>query len=147
MPDLYFNKKALFDYEILEKFEAGLALKGFEVKSAKAGRINLQGSFVTVKNSNLYLINAAISPYQPKNTPENYEQTRSRKLLLHKKEIDYLIGKSKEKGLTLIPIRAYIKNNLVKLEFGIARGKKKWDKREAVRKREVKRQIDRTVRH
>lgn len=137
------NKKGAFDYEILEKFEAGIALKGFEVKSIKTGHINLRGSFVTVKNSELYLTGTNISPYQPKNTPLDYDPTRSRKLLLNNKEIKYLIGKSQQKGLTLIPVRVYIKNNLIKLEFGVAKGKKKYDKREIIKKREFKRGDDR----
>lgn len=135
------NKKGAFDYEILEKFEAGIALKGFEVKSIKTGRINLRGSFVTVKNSELYLTGANIPPYQPKNTPLDYDPTRSRKLLLNNKEIKYLIGKSQQKGLTLIPVRVYIKNNLIKLEFGVAKGKKKYDKREIIKKREFERLV------
>ncbi len=138
MPNLAYNKRSKFDYDILEKFEAGLVLKGFEVKSAKAGRVSLQGTFVSTKNNALYLTNATISPLQPKNVPQDYDPTQSRKLLLNRKEIDYLIGKSQEKGLTLVPIRVYIKNNLVKLEFGIGRGKKKYDKRESIQKREFR---------
>lgn len=145
MKNVAINKKANFDYIILEKFEAGLALKGFEVKAIKTGRINLQGSFVTFNNNNFYLINANVSPYQPKNTPTDYDPARPRKLLLNKKEINYLIGKNKEKGLTLVPTRVYIKNNLLKLEFGVAKGKKKWDKREAIKKREFRYSIDRMV--
>ena len=133
------NKKGAFDYEILERFEAGIALKGFEVKSIKTGHINLRGSFVTVKNNELYLTGANISPYQPKNTPADYDPTRSRKLLLNNKEIKYLIGKSQQKGLTLVPVRVYIKNNLIKLEFGVAKGKKRYDKREIIKKREFER--------
>lgn len=142
-PKAIINKKGVFDYEILEKFEAGMVLKGFEVKSIKTGHINLRGSFVTVKDSELYLIGANISPYQPKNTPLDYDPTRSRKLLLNSKEIKYLVGKSRQRGLTLVPVRVYVKNNLIKLGFGVAKGKKKYDKREIIKKREFKRGDDR----
>lgn len=137
------NKKGSFDYEILEKFEAGIVLNGFEVKSIKIGHINLRGSFVTMKNNEFYLTGANIAPYQPNNTPLNYDPTRSRKLLLNNKEIKYLIGKSRQKGLTLIPIRVYVSGNLIKLEFGIAKGKKKYDKREIIKKREFQKGDDR----
>ena len=137
------NKKGSFDYEILEKFEAGIVLNGFEVKSIKIGHINLRGSFVTMKNNEFYLTGANIAPYQPNNTPLNYDPTRSRKLLLNNKEIKYLIGKSRQKGLKLIPIRVYVSGNLIKLEFGIAKGKKKYDKREIIKKREFQKGDDR----
>ena len=139
------NKKAYFDYEILEKFEAGIILIGQEVKSIKAGRINLAGSYVVLKDSEFFLINAKIPPYQPKNAPENYDSLRLRKLLLNKKEIDYLIGKVKEKGLTLAPLKVYTKRGKIKLEFGIAKGKKKADKREIIKKRETEREINREL--
>jgi len=139
------NKRAKFDYEILETFEAGLVLKGHEVKSIKTGHISLKGSYVTIKDGEAYLLNALISPYQPKNTPEDYEPTRSRKLLLHKKELKYLLGKGKMKGLTLVPIRVYNKKGKIKLEFGIGRGKRKIDKRELIKKREDKRKIERAI--
>jgi len=139
------NKKAYFNYEILEKFEAGISLIGQEVKSIKSGRINLAGSYVVLKNSEVYLIGCHIPPYQPKNLPPSYIPERSRKLLLKKSEIKYLIGKSREKGLTLIPLRVYIKRNKIKLEFGIAKGKKKFDKREVIKKREIEKEIQRTL--
>ena len=135
------NKKAYFDYQILEKFEAGIVLAGYEVKSIKSGRINLAGSYVIIKNEEAYLINASIPPYQPKNVPPEYDPSRQRKLLLKKKEIKYLIGKTRQKGLTLVPLKMYTKKREVKLEFGVAKGKKKADKRELIKKREVKREI------
>lgn len=139
------NKRAKYDYEILDKFEAGLILKGYEVKSVKNGHMSLKGAYVTIKDNEIYLINANISAYQPKNTPEDYDPGRSRKLLLHKTEIKYLTGKSREKGLTLVPIKVYTKKSRLKLEFGIGRGKKKIDKREKIKKREVKKEIERRL--
>ncbi len=141
MKPLAQNKRALFDYEILEKFEAGLVLTGQEVKSAKSGHISLPGSFVTIHNGEAFLTNATIAPYKLAGKLEHYDETRSRKLLLHKDQISSLIGKTQQKGLTLIPIMVYIKNNLVKLEFGIARGRKKVDKREYIKKRESRREM------
>jgi len=139
------NKKAYFKYQILEKFEAGISLIGQEVKSIKSGRINLSGAYVVLKNSEVYLIGANIPPYQPKNAPADYQPERSRKLLLKKSEIKYLIGKAKQKGLTLVPLRVYTKKGKIKLEFGIAKGLKKFDKRELIRKREVEREIKRVL--
>lgn len=139
------NKKAFFDYEILEKYEAGLALLGFEVKAIKAGHISLQGSYVVIRDNELYLLNANVSPYQPKNTPTDYDPTRSRKLLLHKSEINSLIGKMSHKSLTLVPLSVYINGGKIKLEFALARGKKKFDKRETIKEREDQRKIDRAV--
>ena len=134
------NKKAYYDYEILETFEAGMVLIGQEVKAIKTGHISLKGSYVVIKNNELFLIGANIPPYQPKNAPKNYEPERSRKLLLKKAEIKELIGKSRQKGLTLIPLKVYAKKGKIKLEFGIARGKKKFDKREAIKKRDFERE-------
>lgn len=139
------NKKAYFNYQILEKFEAGLVLIGPEVKSIKLGRINLAGSFVVLKDQELYLVGCNIPPYQPKNIPPDYNPQRSRKLLLKKTEIKYLIGKSKQKGLTLIPLKVYTKKGKIKLEFALAKGRKKVDKREVIRKREVEREIKRLL--
>ncbi|MEK7087342.1 MAG: SsrA-binding protein SmpB [Patescibacteria group bacterium] len=139
------NRKAYFDYEILEKFEAGLVLSGAEVKSIKGGRMNLTGSYVNFHNSEPYLIGASIAPYQPKNQPSDYNPSRSRKLLLNKKEIDYLIGKTKQKGLTLMPLKAYNKGRKIKIEIGLARGKKQYDKRSVISKREAARKIEREL--
>jgi len=145
MPELAFNRKALYDYEILEKFEAGLVLTGHEVKSAKMGHLNLQGSYVIIRGGEIYLLNASIASFQPKNAPSDYDPIRTRKLLLHQHEIQSLIGKIAQKGLTLVPLRVYTKKAKIKLEFTLARGKHKADKREKIIKRETKRNIDRTL--
>ena len=139
------NRKAKFDYEILEKFEAGLVLLGQEVKAIKTGRMSLRGSYVIFKREELYLIGANIPPYQPKNALPDYDPERSRKLLLNKSEIKHLIGKTKEKGLTLIPLKVYTKYAKIKLEFGIGKGKKRADKRETIKKRDVDRIIEREL--
>lgn len=140
------NKKAYYNYEILEKFEAGLVLLGQEVKSIRLGKMDLRGSYVVFKDNEPYLIGAKIPPYQPKNIIGQYETERNRKLLLSKKEIDYLIGKFNQKGLTLIPLRAYNKKGIIKLEFGVGRGKKKYDKKETIKKRETEREIKQEMR-
>ncbi len=142
--DLILNKRALFDYEILEKFDAGIALLGAEVKSLKQGRASLTGAYVVIKNREAYLLNATISPYQPQNISSNYDPLRTRKLLLKQKEINYLFAKNKERGLTLIPLKVYNINGLIKIEIGLAKGKKKFDKREVLKKREIKRNIEKT---
>jgi len=140
------NKKAYFNYEILEKFEAGISLIGQEVKSIKLGHINLAGSYVIIdKNSEVFWIGAKVPPYQPNNAPADYNPERSRKLLLKKKEINYLIGKSRQRGLTLIPLKVYTKNAKIKLEFGIGKGKKEIDKREIIKKRETDKDIEREL--
>jgi len=139
------NKKAYFNYEILEKIEAGIALIGQEVKSIKTGRINLAGSYVGLANNELFLIGANVPPYQPKNAPPDYLPERPRKLLLKKQEINYLIGKIKEKGLTLVPLRIYTKKAKIKIEFGIARGKKKADKRDSIKKKALNKEIEREL--
>ncbi|KPJ56272.1 SsrA-binding protein [Parcubacteria bacterium DG_74_2] len=140
------NKKAYFDYEILEKFKAGMVLIGTEVKSIKTGHISLKGSYVVIdKNGEVWLIGAEIPAYQPQNAPKDYISSRSRKLLLKKSEIKYLIGKSKQKGLTLAPLMVYTEKGNIKLEFGVAKGKKKIDKREAIKKREAQREIKRKL--
>ncbi len=139
------NKKAYFSYEILEKFEAGVVLTGQEVKSIKSRRINLAGSYVVFKNEEAYLINAAVPPYQPKNVSQEYNPTQPRKLLLKKSEIKYLIGKSEQKGLTLVPLRVYTKKGKIKLEFAIGRGRKKADKKELIKKRETEKEIKREL--
>lgn len=139
------NKKAYFNYHILEKFEAGISLIGQEVKSIKSGRINLAGSYVVLKDSQVFLIGANIPPYQPKNAPPDYNPERSRKLLLKKSEIKYLIGKAKQKGLTLVPLKVYAKRGKIKLEFGVVKGKKKVDKRELIKRREAEREMEREL--
>lgn len=139
------NRKAYFNYQILEKFEAGISLIGQEVKAIKLGRINLAGSYVVLKNEEVYLIGANVPPYQPKNAPPDYNPERSRKLLLRKVEIKQLIGKVKEKGLTLVPLKVYTKRGKIKLEFGIAKGRKGKDKRELIKKRETDREMKREL--
>ena len=137
------NKKALYDYEILEKFEAGLVLIGQEVKSIKMGQINLAGSYVIIRVNQPELVGAKVPAYQPKNAPADYNPERSRKLLLNKKEIDYLLGKSASRGLTIIPIKVYNKNNRIKIEVAVVRKLKKHDKRESIKKRETDREVRR----
>lgn len=139
------NRKVYFDYEILEKFEAGLVLSGAEVKSIKSGRMNLVGAYVNLHNGELYLIGSSVAPYQPKNQPADYDPARSRKLLLKKQEISYLTGKIKQKGLTLVPLKVYNKGRRVKIEIAIARGKKQYDKRAVISKREAARKIEREL--
>ena len=146
MPTLAYNKRAKFDYEILDTYEAGVVLLGHEVKSVKNGHISLKGSYVTIKKSGnaipeFYLINTHISLYKKASNVTNYEPTRARKLLLKKNEIKHLIGKKDEQGLTLIPIKIYTKRSIIKLEFGIGRGRKKYDKRDVIKKRETDRNI------
>jgi SsrA-binding protein len=145
MPTFAYNRKAGFDYDILETYEAGLVLFGFEVKAIKTGHLSLMGAFVVTKGNELYLINAFIPPYQPKNTPGDYDPYRSRKLLLHRAEIASLTGKTRQKGLTLVPIKAYTRKGRIKLEFALAHGKKKFDKRAKIAERETKRKIDRAM--
>ena len=136
------NRRVKFDYEVLEKFESGIELLGLEVKSAKAGRLNLAGSHALFKNNQAWLLNSQIPPYQPKNTPQSYDPSRTRRLLLHKDEIASLAGKLREK-LSLIPMRAYVKNNIIKIELGIARPRKKQDKRELLKRRSAEREMRR----
>jgi SsrA-binding protein len=133
------NKKAYHDYFIMEKLEAGIALLGTEVKSIREGRINLKDSYAVVKDGEPVLLNCHISPYSHGNR-ENHDPTRTRKLLLHHQEIRKLIGKTQEKGLTLVPLRIYLTHGRVKVELGVARGKKDYDKRETERRKEVDRE-------
>ncbi len=139
------NRRAKFDYEILDTLEVGIVLHGFEVKSVRLGRMNLAGAYVVVRDNELWLLNADILPYQAKNTPAGYDPTRTRRLLAKKDEIKALIGKQKGAGLTLAPLKVYNKRGLIKVLVGVARSKKKGDKREAIRKREAKREISRTL--
>ncbi len=135
------NRKAYFDYEILETYEAGIVLWGFEVKSVKLGHTSLKGAYVSIKDNEAYLLNAHISPYQPKNMPRDYDPTRSRKLLLKHSQINALIGKSKSQGLTILPTSVYTKKGKIKIEIGIGRGKKKHEKRELIKKRDAEREV------
>jgi len=139
------NKQAFFNYELLEKLEAGLALKGWEVKSIKLGRASLRGAFIFFKADEPYLINANIPAYQNSNTPKEYSPTQSRKILLKRKEIVYLRSAVQERGLTLIPLRLYTKGDKIKVELALARGKKRFDKRATIKKRDAQREIDRVI--
>jgi SsrA-binding protein len=139
------NRKARFDYEILEKFEAGIELLGTEVKSVRGGRMSLEGAFVIVRGGEAYIINSNIPPYQVANTPKDYDPLRNRKLLLTKKEITELAGNEKNKSLTIVPISVYNKNRKIKVEIALVKGKKKHDKRETTKKRETDREIRRTL--
>jgi len=145
MPQLAINKKANFDYEILDKYEAGIVLFGYEVKSVRAGQLSLKGSFISIRTTKgkteLYLVGCQISPYKNAGKMADYNQTRERKLLLKREEINHLLGKKQVEGLTLIPLKIYTNHSFVKLEFAIARGKKKYDKREAIKKRDVDRSL------
>ena len=139
------NKKAYHDFEILEEYEGGIVLLGHEVKSVTLGRASLRGSHVVVRGGDLFILGMTIPPYQIGNTPKDYEPDRPRKLLLHKYQIDTLIGKGQTKGLTIIPLRVYTKGTKVKLAFAVARGKKTHDKRETLKKREASRDIARSL--
>jgi len=146
MPTLAINKKAKFDYEMLETFEAGLVLTGQEVKSARLGQISLSGSYIVIdKQRNVNLLNATISAYKMAGPLPDYDPNRTRKLLLHAREIDYLTGKTQHSGLTLVPLSLYTKNNKIKLEFALAKGKKKADKRQTIKERETKKEIQRAL--
>ncbi|MBI2627724.1 SsrA-binding protein SmpB [Candidatus Nomurabacteria bacterium] len=137
------NRKAYFNYEILEKYEAGIELLGAEVKSVRGGQMSLEGAFVIVRGSEAYLINANIPPYQVKNTPKDYDPSRNRKLLLTKKEIAELTGSERNKSLTIVPISVYNKGRKIKVEIALVKGKKKYDKRETLKKRDTDREIRR----
>ena len=139
------NKKAMFDYEIFDRFEAGITLTGAEVKSVRNGHAKLDGSFVRIIGSEAYLVNAQIFPYIYAR-PEGYDPKRTRKLLLHKEELISLKSRTEGSNLTLIPISWYTKGPLVKLEVGLARGKKQYEKREKKRKEEQKRELERDFR-
>ncbi len=136
------NRKARFDYEVIDSLEAGVVLKGTEVKSIRAGNVNLKDSYAKFIQDELWLINTHISEYNFGNI-HNHEPTRSRKLLLKKKEIIKLEKSIKEKGLTLIPLKLYLKNGKVKIEIGLCKGKKLYDKREANKKKDHEREMNR----
>jgi len=141
MKILISNRRAKFEYEIIDSFEAGIILVGKEVKSLKKKQGKLEGAYAYISGSEIFLLNFYIPPYQPKNPMGLVEPDRSRKLLLKRKEIDYLTGKLKEKRLTLIPLKLYLKGGKVKLELGLAKGKSKIDKRETIKKREAEREM------
>lgn len=139
------NRKARHDYDIEETYEAGIVLTGSEIKSVRAGRVNLRGSYAKVFNNEVYLYDAHISPYEQSGTFFNHEPMRPRKLLLHRREISRLDGLVRQKGLTLVPLKLYFKGRRAKLELGVARGKKSYDKREDIAKREAQRDIERAM--
>jgi len=141
------HKKAGLDYEILEEYEAGIELLGLEVKSLRAGNAKLEGSHVIVRGGEAYIVGMVISPYQPANTTPEYDPNRTRKLLLTKKEIDDLAGYEGQKGLTIVPISVYNKSSILKVKIGVARGRKKYDKRAVLKKRDTDREIDRTLKN
>lgn len=137
------NRKARFDYEILERYESGIELLGTEVKSVREGRMSLEGAFVIVRGGEAFLMSASIPPYQIKNTPKDYDPLRNRKLLLTKKEIAELAGNEKNKSLTIVPLSVYNKGRKIKIQIALVKGKKKFDKRETLKKRDTDREIRR----
>ncbi len=141
------NKKAYFNFEILETFEAGMELFGFEVKALRKGQGSLEGSHATIRGNEAFLINAHIPPYQIGNAPKDYDTRRNRRLLFTKKEINTLTGLETQKGLTLLPISVYNKGSKIKIEIAIARPKKKYDKRESIKKRDADRESQRTLKN
>lgn len=143
--DLANNKRVLHDFKILESFEAGLVLSGQEVKAAKASQVSLKGSYVTIKNGEVYLVKATISPYKFAGNISAYDPVRSRKLLLRKPEIRRIVGILSQSGLTILPISLYTKGQLVKLSIGVAQKKNKFDKRQTIKKREAEREIQRRL--
>lgn len=145
MSDLVSNKKAYFNYEFLDTFEAGVVLSGQEVKSLRAGKASLSGAYVIIRGGEAYLVNASISPYQVANSPKNYDPEHARKLLLSKKQLAELHRGSEQEGLTIVAIKWYNKKRFIKLGIALARGKKKADKRQALKSRDSKRDIDRIM--
>ncbi len=139
------NKKARFDYEILSTHEAGLVLLGTEIKSIREGRIQLKDGYARIQGNEAFLHEVYIAPY-PNAGPFNHDPLRPRKLLLHKREIRKLFGKVQEKGLALIPLTVYLKNSRAKVELGVGKGKRKYEKREAIKRQDANREIQRTLR-
>jgi SsrA-binding protein len=147
MADLASHNRAKFDYEILETFEAGIVLSGHEVKSIRNGRAKLEGGHVVVRGGEAFLLGVSIAPYQPGNTPKEYEPEQTRKLLLAKKEISELLAQSEKKGLTVVPISMYNKGRNIKVKVAVVRGKKQFDKRARIKERETDRTILRTLKN
>lgn len=139
------NRKALHDYFIEETYEAGVALTGSEIKSVRRGKVNLRDSYARIERGEVWLYQCHISPYEETGEYFNHDPLRPRKLLLHRGEIDGLIGKVQAKGLTLVPLRLYLKGGRAKIELAVARGKRSYDKREAIAEREAQREIERTL--
>mgnify|MGYP000184925951 CR=1 FL=1 len=141
------NRQARYRYEILDTYEAGVELKGTEVKSIRQGRINLRDGYALIRNNEAWLFNVHISPYNTASQYFNHDPRRTRKLLLHRDQIRKLIGKVEEKGLTLVPLKVYLKNGWVKVLIGLGRGKKLHDKRESLKKKQEKREIARALKN
>ncbi|MDG4657137.1 SsrA-binding protein SmpB [Ectobacillus antri] len=139
------NKKAYHDYFIEETYEAGMVLQGTEIKSIRAGRVNLKDAYARIQNGEIWIFGMHISPYEQGNR-YNHDPLRTRKLLLHRKEILKLIGYTKETGYTIVPLRIYLQNGFAKMQIGVAKGKKNYDKREDLKKKEAKRDIERAFR-
>jgi SsrA-binding protein len=145
VPDVATNRQASYRYHLLDKWECGMVLTGTEVKSLREGKANLKDGYASVKDGEVWLFNVHIPPYAPA-TRDNHEPERPRKLLMHRREIERLIGKTKEKGLTLVPTRLYFKDRHAKVEIALARGKDVGDKRQAIKERELKREMERSFR-
>lgn len=143
--DITVNRRAFHDYHVDDRFEAGIALVGSEVKSLREGRVNLQDAYARFIGDELYLVGAHVSPYGPASL-FGHAPTRDRKLLMHRRELDRLAGKVHEKGLTLVPLRLYWKDGRAKVEIGLARGKRQYDKRQAIKERDERREMDRARR-
>jgi SsrA-binding protein len=139
------NRKARFDYEVLKTLSAGIELTGPEVKSVRSGKVNLAGAFVSVRGGEVFLLGAEVVPYQPKNQEADYDPKRARKLLLEKNEIQELAEAESTRGLTIVPLSVYNKGRFIKVDLAIARGKKQFDKREAIKKRDTERDLNRTL--
>ncbi|MFN3360258.1 MAG: SsrA-binding protein SmpB [Pseudanabaenaceae cyanobacterium] len=139
------NRQARFNYEILEVYEAGIELRGTEVRSIKAGLVNLRDSFAVIRNGEVWLLNMYVAPHKTTRSSFNHEPTRTRKLLLHKDEIRKLIGKVEQKGFTLVPLKLYLKNGWIKVSLGLAKAKKLYDKREDIKKRDDQREMARAL--
>lgn len=146
MPSYATNREAYHNYDILEKFEAGIVLTGAEVKSVKGGNTSLKGSYAAISNSQLELLNMHIGHYKPAGQNQKTAVDRTRRLLVHRADIDRLIGKMHSAGLSLVPLAIYSKSGLIKIELGLGRGKKAFDKRQSIKKREADRQIGRAMR-
>ena len=145
MPDVARNRQASYRYNLLDRWEAGMVLTGTEVKSLREGKAQIKDGYAAVRDTEVWLHNVHIPPYGPA-ARENHEPERSRKLLLHKREIERLIGKTREKGLTLVPTRIYFKGSHAKVEIALARGKDVGDKRQAIKEREMRREMERSLR-
>ncbi len=141
------NKKALFDYQILDRLEAGVVLTGDEVKSLRAGNINLTGSFATITNGELFLLNCRIAPYSHAYSKDEENASRSRKLLVHRRELEKLVGAISRKGITLLPLKLYFKKGIVKVELGLGKHKKAADKKQQLKERDIDREAAREIKN